>query len=221
MLKTISLNGPWEFRELAAEQGPWKAGTVPGCVQLDLLRLGEVPDPFYRLNEIEMHRLEEKEWVYRKSFEMTVEDQESDEIDLVFEGIDTIADLYLNGTYLGRAEDMFMPYRYDVSDIVELGENTLEVRFHSPLTTIKEMERTSPITLSLQLRDRPPLYPQGPIQLRLGLGSANRPGGPMATGVPRGFEPRTHRGTLFLHRGLGWSRCPCARACCGGTVRAR
>jgi beta-mannosidase len=147
MLKTVSLNGAWEFRELGAQQSPWKKGTVPGCVQLDLLNLGEVPDPFYRLNEIEMHRLEEKEWVYHKDFQMTEEDVESDEIDLVFEGIDTIADLYLNGTYLGRAEDMFMPYRYDVSDIVDIGDNNIEVRFHSPLTTIKEMERTSPVTL--------------------------------------------------------------------------
>jgi len=147
MLKTISLGGTWQFRESGAGQGDWRAGTVPGCVQLDLLRLGEVPDPFYRMNEIEMHRLEEKEWVYRKQFDMAEEDLESDEIDLVFEGIDTLADLYLNGTYLGRAEDMFMPYRYDVGEVLEAGANTIEVRFLSPLTTIKEIERVSPVTL--------------------------------------------------------------------------
>jgi beta-mannosidase len=145
MHKKISLNGAWDFQESGSEA--WYEGQVPGCVQLDLLRLGLVPDPFYRLNEVELHRLEEKEWVYRREFTLKAEDLEHDEIDLVFEGIDTLAEIYLNDSYLGRAENMFIPQYYEVTDLLEEGENRLEVRFLSPLTTIKAMERTSPLQL--------------------------------------------------------------------------
>ena len=145
MIKKIDLCGGWKFRETGTDI--WKSGTVPGCVQLDLLRLGEVPDPFYGLNEIHMHRLEEKEWVYRQEFELKERDLLRSQVDLVFEGIDTYADVYLNDWYLGRAENMFIPYRYDVTDIVTPGKNVLEVRFLSPLTTIKDLERKSPVTL--------------------------------------------------------------------------
>ncbi len=145
MQTRISLDGEWQFREVGASD--WQKGNVPGCVQLDLLRLGQVPDPFYRLNEIEMHRLEAKEWVYRKNFDLSADALEGDGIELVLEGVDTIADVYLNNVYLGTTMDMFMAYRYDVLDIVEQGANTLEVRFYSPLTTIKAMEASSPLRL--------------------------------------------------------------------------
>jgi beta-mannosidase len=145
MIKRIDLCGAWEFQEAGADT--WKSGTVPGCVQLDLLKLGEVPDPFVGMNEIHMHRLEEKDWVYRREFELRERDLARSQVDLVFEGIDTYADVYLNDWYLGRAEDMFMPYRYDVTDIVTPGKNVLEVRLFSPLTTIKDLERKSPLSL--------------------------------------------------------------------------
>jgi len=145
MIKRIDLCGQWDFKE--ADTEAWKKGAVPGCVQLDLMRLGEVPDPFYGLNEIHMHRLEEKEWVYRKEFVIQGGDLADKQVDLVFEGIDTYAEVYLNGWYVGRAENMFIPYRYDVVDIVKPGKNILEVRLLSPLTTIKDLERKSPIVL--------------------------------------------------------------------------
>jgi len=145
MIKKVDLSGPWDFREAGTDL--WQSASVPGCVQLDLLRLGQVPDPFYGLNEIHMHRLEEKEWVYRKEFELKERDLARSQVDLVFEGIDTYADVYLNDWYVGRAENMFIPYRYDISDIVTPGKNVLEVRFLSPLTTIKDLERKSPLTL--------------------------------------------------------------------------
>ncbi len=145
MNERISLDGAWEFRELGAEG--WKHGNVPGCVQLDLLALGEVPDPFVGMNEIEMHRLEPKEWVYRKTFSLDAETLEAPGLDLVFEGIDTLADVYLNGEFVGRAENMFIPYRFDVSDLVLEGENTVEVHFDSPITTAKRIEANSPFQL--------------------------------------------------------------------------
>jgi len=59
MEKRISLNGTWHFKE--AYSSEWYEGEVPGCVQLDLMRLGEIDDPYYRMNEVKFHKLEEKE----------------------------------------------------------------------------------------------------------------------------------------------------------------
>lgn len=144
--KQMSLDGQWEFQEAGAEN--WQVGTVPGCVQMDLLQLGKLPDPFYGMNEIEMHRIENKAWVYRKVFTLSPQDIEQDAIELVFEGVDTLADIYLNDNLLGRVENMFIPHRFDVSELAEEGDNIIEVRFDSPITTIRTMEQTSPVKLS-------------------------------------------------------------------------
>ncbi|MHB9033021.1 MAG: glycosyl hydrolase 2 galactose-binding domain-containing protein, partial [Anaerolineae bacterium] len=84
MGKRISLDGQWEFQE--AGKAEWQTGTVPGCVQMDLLALGTLPDPFIGMNEIEMHRLEEKAWNYRKVIVLSDKDLEQDSVELVFEG---------------------------------------------------------------------------------------------------------------------------------------
>ncbi|MHB1296022.1 MAG: glycoside hydrolase family 2 protein [Anaerolineae bacterium] len=146
MIRTISLNGAWQFRDRASSD--WKVGQVPGCVQLDLLRLGEVPDPFYRLNEIAMYGLEDKDWVYARTFALTAEDLGSSAVQLAFDGIDTLADVYLNGVHLGRAENMFTPQVYDVTDLVQEGENNVEVRLESPTTSIAKMAQCSPLSLA-------------------------------------------------------------------------
>jgi Glycosyl hydrolases family 2, sugar binding domain. len=116
MENRISLNGTWQFREATSDD--WLEGKVPGCVQLDLMALNKISDPFYRMNEIECHKLEDKEWIYRKEFDFEFPD-EFDEIKLVFEGIDTLADIYFNGDYLGTAENMFISYEYDVTDLIK------------------------------------------------------------------------------------------------------
>ncbi|ABY95559.1 MULTISPECIES: beta-mannosidase [Thermoanaerobacter] len=146
MEKRISLNGVWHFRESNASE--WYEGEVPGCVQLDLIRLGKIEDPYYRMNEIKFHKLEEKEWVYKKEFDFNAKDKnEYDAIKLVFEGIDTFADIYLNGIHLGKVQNMFIPYEFDIKDIVKDGNNVLEVHFDSITKTIKAMEQTSPVKL--------------------------------------------------------------------------
>lgn len=139
------LSGSWEFHEVGSEE--WKNGWVPGCVQLDFLRSADLKDPFHRLNEFQAYALEGKDWVYRKKFRLSAEDIRSQLIRLVFEGIDTYADVYLNGQHLGKTENMFMPYTYDVKKLVRTGENTVEVHLKSTVKTIKQMEKDSPFRL--------------------------------------------------------------------------
>ncbi|MGE5557244.1 MAG: beta-mannosidase [Bacillota bacterium] len=137
--KRISLDGKWQFT--SADDLNWKEGMVPGCVQLDLMTLGELPDPFYRMNEYYYQALEEKEWIYRKTF--TLDDLSADRIRLVLEGVDTLADVYLNDVHLGRLENMFISHEYGVKTILRQGENILEIRFDSPVKTIRALYRNN------------------------------------------------------------------------------
>lgn len=146
MEKRISLNGKWHFKEIGTDV--WYEGQVPGCVQLDLIKLGKLQDPYYRMNEIEFHKLEDKEWVYKKEFTLSTEHlNEYDAVKLVFEGVDTFADVYLNGVYLGKTQNMFIPYEFDIKGVIREGINILEVYFKSITKTVKLMEKVSPVKL--------------------------------------------------------------------------
>lgn len=146
MMKRVSLDGQWNFRSKSS--GIWKHGNVPGCVQMDLINLGELHDPYYRMNEIEFHKIEKEEWIYKKNFAWDGSPAGNKNIFLVFEGIDTLANVYLNGRHLGRAEDMFITYRFDVKDIIKSGENIVEIYFDSPVQTIEVMKQNSPVSLN-------------------------------------------------------------------------
>jgi len=125
----ISLDGIWEFTE--KDKDDWQSGTVPGCVQLDLIALGKLKDPFYRIEEYNAYSVAEKEWIYRKEFIFTK--KEYNKAELVFEGLDTLATIYLNGHYIGKAENMFIPHRFDVGNYLKEGKNLIEVHFASAI----------------------------------------------------------------------------------------
>jgi len=146
MVNKISLDGTWQFRE--ADSDAWQPGQVPGCVQMDLMALDQLPDPFYRTNEVETIKLEHKNWVYRRAFDLDHETVEADMVELVFEGVDTIAEIYLNDTYLAQIENMFMPFRFDVTDLLRVGENELTVRLLSPVDLPLALQRNSGLKLT-------------------------------------------------------------------------
>lgn len=142
MKGTISLDGCWEFAEKDTQS--WKCGQVPGCVQMDLIQLGELPDPFIGLNEVPFHALEEKDWVYRKEFIVSEKDIKHDQIELCFEGIDTFAEILLNGTWLGATDNMFVLHRFAIREKLLIGKNRLEVVFNSTIRRAKaDMENSS------------------------------------------------------------------------------
>ena len=109
------------------------SATVPGCVHADLKRAGLIPDLLYRDNNDAYHHLDNEDFTYRTTF--TSKDAERS-ARLVFEGLDTYADVYLNGERLGECHNMFIKHTFDVSGKLK-DENELEVRFRSP---IKEVE---------------------------------------------------------------------------------
>lgn len=115
-------------------------GSVPGVVQADLVRNNLLPHPYVGTNEDLFIQIEGKEWIYEKDFSFDEPLGDEDYVDLVFEGIDTLSDVYLNDVFLGSTEDMFLEYRFDVKHLLK-SENKLRVHIKSPVLVPKALEQ--------------------------------------------------------------------------------
>ncbi|MFN8530517.1 MAG: glycoside hydrolase family 2 TIM barrel-domain containing protein [Anaerolineae bacterium] len=105
----------------------WMEAAVPGSVHDDLLRAGEIPDPYVSRNSLLVEWVADRTWVYRKSFTLA-EERMSTRAQLIFEGIDYQANIYLNGELLGMHRGMFSPAKFDVADrLIYGGENEIAV----------------------------------------------------------------------------------------------
>ena len=108
----IVLNSGWEFRQL--DSGEWRPAQVPGDVHLDLLRNKLIPDPFYRDNEAKLQWIENADWEYRTTIQATPDVLGHKSIELVFEGLDAYAKVYLNEQLVLTADNMFREWRVNV-----------------------------------------------------------------------------------------------------------
>ena len=133
-MQTKSLNGEWQFRQCGTQE--WSPASVPGGVHTDLLALGKIPDPFVADNEHSVMWVAENDWEYQRSFTVSAEVLAEENIKLICDGLDTIADVYLNGIYLGHVENMFRRWEWDVKNILREGSNELLIVFGSPVRFI-------------------------------------------------------------------------------------
>jgi beta-mannosidase len=107
----------------------WLAGQVPGDNFQDLLRAKRIPHPFHHMNYPKLQWMEERVWCYKKTF--YIPENTEGRIDLVFEGLDTFATVFLNGKVIGKTNNMFHPWRFDITGQAEKGKaNELRVVFH-------------------------------------------------------------------------------------------
>jgi beta-mannosidase len=138
------------------ENEEWLPAQVPGGVHTDLLEAGVIPDPFAGDNEKRVQWVAERDWTYRRTFTPDAAVLAEQVVFLVCDGLDTLAEVTLNGLVLGQTDNAFRRYRWDVTDILEEGENTLTVRFRSPIQYITERQAERP------LRGVGPAIPGGP-----------------------------------------------------------
>jgi beta-mannosidase len=127
---TITLTDGWEMRR--AGDTLWIPATVPGTVHTDLLAAGLIPDPFKGDPEEDLQWIEDESWVYRTRFVVDPRIPLTDRTELVFEGLDTYAQVSLNGRPLLSADNMFRSWRVNVPDVLLAETNVLEVTFRSP-----------------------------------------------------------------------------------------
>ena len=134
-MRARELNQNWTMR--CVEDSQWQEARVPGTVYTDLLRNGNMEDPYWKDNEDAICSLMEKDYEYQCTFQGE-ETEDLSNAFLRFEGLDTVADIYLNNVHVGNAESMHRTWEYPVKEVLSPGENTLKVVFHSPLKFIAQ-----------------------------------------------------------------------------------
>ena len=147
---TMELSDGWNVKN--SDSSVSVAAAVPGCVHSDLIREGILEDPDYRFNEREYEWVALDDWTYSVQFETPTAQQAassraSTKTFLEFDGIDTLAEVKLNGLPLARTHDMFLRYSFDVTSLLLLGagqKNHLEVSFVSPMGVASELQQAYP-----------------------------------------------------------------------------
>lgn len=126
----------WQMRCLG--DTAWLDAQVPGTVYTDLLRNGRIDDPFWKDNEDRICALMEKDYEYQCRFTLLPGMLDNQRVVLHFDGLDTLADIYVNQIHAGKAFNMHRIWEFDVKDILHEGENEMRIIFRSPLKYIAE-----------------------------------------------------------------------------------
>jgi beta-mannosidase len=131
-----NLHQNWQMRCIGEEE--FYPAVVPGTVYTDLLRNGQMEDPFFKDNELDALKRMEKDYEYVTHFSCDPALLACERIVLHFDGVDTIADVYLNGKLLGSPDNMHRIWEYEVKSHLRAEENELRIVFHSPLQYIAD-----------------------------------------------------------------------------------
>ena len=152
MTEKVSLNGTWLLSYCEPGEGEaagWAEkglpessaleAVVPGEAHLDLVRAGVIPEPLYGTNAEKCRWMEEKDWWYCRAF-AAPEGLEGKRAELCFHGLDTHADIWLNGQHLGATRNAFISHTFDVSSVLRPGENLLVLRLDTGLRWARTQE---------------------------------------------------------------------------------
>lgn len=129
-MQILGLDGAWELRKAGAEET--YPALVPGCVHTDLMRAGAIEDPFKGDNESRVAWVHEEDWDYSRAFECDGSFIDADKVYLECDGLDTLAELTLNGTILGHVDNMYIQHIFDVTDKLKPDTNSIRIKFASP-----------------------------------------------------------------------------------------
>jgi len=143
MQKKVLISNNWRIRDFSAGEYSindicgsnfsctgWYDTDVPGDVHTTLINNQVIDNPAYGYNDVRCSWVEKKIWIYRTTFMVTAQDLSADRRELVFEGLDTYATVYVNGELLADFKNMLVEHRLDVTNKLKQGENTLVVEFH-------------------------------------------------------------------------------------------
>lgn len=159
-MKTVThIDSGWTFRAVLNAEIPERdvplvtapmTASVPGCVHTDLIALGKLVDPYLDANEMMVQWVGNTEWIYTTNFDSPI--NFGDRHDIVFEGLDTVARIFVNGALIGETFNMHRTYRFDVGSHLKERANELIVEF-LPV-------RDYGVPLRDELGDRPHNYPE-------------------------------------------------------------
>lgn len=143
-MQKLTLNGRWRLHK--TNETETMPATVPGCVHTDLLAADQIPDPYYRENELDVQWIGETDWTYRRAFTVPADFLAHDRVLLHCAGLDTLATVTVNGRTLGQTDNQFRTWEFDVKAVLRPGENEIVVDFAAPLPygRAREQERSLP-----------------------------------------------------------------------------
>jgi beta-mannosidase len=144
-LAIFEINKGWQFRQESKDQ--WYPASIPGCVHTDLLANKLIEDPFYRTNEKSLQWIEKENWEYQTTFDVPGDFLKMKNIDIYFKGLDTYAEVILNGKNIIIADNMFREWRADCKSLLKKKQNKLYIKFTSPVNTdaLKEQKNGYPM----------------------------------------------------------------------------
>jgi beta-mannosidase len=132
--------GQWEFRQ--ANTPSWKPVKIPVSAHTALLQNGMIEDPFYRDNEEKLQWIEKEDWEFQTTFDVSAEVLAKKHIELIFKGLDTYAQVYLNDTLILESDNMFRAWRVEAKRLLKPTGNKLHIYFESPLKKTEESWKT-------------------------------------------------------------------------------
>lgn len=138
-------NANWQFQQ--KDSTILGNATVPGSIHMDLLKNEMISDPYYRTNEKELQWIGEKDWIYTTKFDVSDELFKRDNVELIFEGLDTYASVYLNDSLVLTADNFFCEWRIQVKSLLKAKGNTMKVVFQSPVNINTQKKEGSSIPL--------------------------------------------------------------------------
>lgn len=147
--------GQTSYRNLSSEEWTFNKqndsqklpATIPGTVHTDLFQNGIIPHPFEGTNEAQLQWIEHEDWVYSTTFSISKKELSHAHIQLIWDGLDTYASIYLNGVLLRKTDNMFRTWTDEVKSLLGVGENTLEVHFESASKVGKQKATELPYVL--------------------------------------------------------------------------
>jgi len=135
----------WTFNKQNESQK--NKAKVPGTIHTDLFENQLIPDPFLGTNEKQLQWIENENWEYETKFNLTKSELKNQNIDIIFEGLDTYATIYLNGKLLLETDNMFRTWHTSVKDKLQIGENHIKISFKPASNNGKEEAMKLPYTL--------------------------------------------------------------------------
>jgi len=135
----------WQFKN--SKENEWLTASVPGTVHLDLMNNKLIPNPYKDENEKKVQWVENEDWDYQTVFKISAKELENQSADLIFYGLDTFSEIYLNGKLLKKTDNMFRTWKIPVKNDLKIGNNILQIQFKSSVNVGKDLAKKVPFTM--------------------------------------------------------------------------
>jgi len=137
-------------------------GTVPGTIHTILLAANKIPEPYLGSNDVDLRFLIKRNWIFTKKFNLSAEFLASNDISIHLEQIDTVANITINLCLIGKTNNMFLRYVFNIPNPCLKADNTIQIDFQSPITYAFDQSNEHNITYNDTVMPTcPPDYQNG------------------------------------------------------------